>query len=64
VLGEPQSHVLAHLSRYSKPADDAPSTVMLSKTDELIFMGKEQEGYANVETSKGPGWVKKVLISK
>jgi hypothetical protein len=62
VLGEPQSHVLAHLSRYSKPADDAPSTVMLSKTDELIFMGKEQE--RQCETSKGPGWVKKVLISK
>ena len=36
----------------------------LGKTDELIFMGKEQDGFVNVETSKGSGWVKKVLISK
>ena len=48
----------------SKPADDASSMVMLGKTDELIFMGKEQDGFVSVETSKGSGWVKKVLISK
>jgi hypothetical protein len=55
---------IANVKLLSKPADDAPSTVMLSKTDELIFMGKEQDGYVSVETSKGAGWVKKVLISK
>jgi len=55
---------IANVKLLSKPADDAPSTVMLGKTDELIFMGKEQDGYVNVETSKGSGWVKKVLISK
>jgi hypothetical protein len=48
----------------SKPADDAPSTVTLTKADELIFMGKEQDGFVQVETSKGAGWVKKILVTK
>jgi len=55
---------IANVKLLSKPADDAPSAVTLAKTDELIFMGKEQDGFVNVETSKGSGWVKKVLISK
>ena len=48
----------------SLPADDAPSTVTLTKGDELIFMGKEQDGFVKVETGKGPGWVKKILVTK
>lgn len=55
---------IANIKLLTKPADDAPSTVMLGKTDELIFMGQEQDGFVSVETSKGSGWVKKVLISK
>jgi hypothetical protein len=55
---------IANVKLLSKPADDAATVLMLSKTDELIFMGKEQDGFVNVETGKGAGWVKKVLISK
>jgi hypothetical protein len=55
---------IANVKLLSKPTDDAPSTVTLGKTDELIFMGKEQDGFVSVETSKGAGWVKKVLISR
>jgi hypothetical protein len=55
---------IANVKLLSKPADDAATVLMLSKTDELIFMGKEQDGFVNVETGKGSGWVKKVLISK
>jgi hypothetical protein len=55
---------IANVKLFAKPADDAPSTVTLGKTDELIFMGKEQDGFLNVETAKGAGWVKKVLISR
>ena len=36
----------------------------LARGEELIFMGKEKDGFVNVETSKGGGWVKKVLIGK
>jgi hypothetical protein len=55
---------IANVKLLSQPADDAPSTVVLGKTDEMIFMGKEQDGFVQVETSKGAGWVKKVLISR
>jgi hypothetical protein len=55
---------IANVRLLSKPAEDAPSSIALGKGDELIFMGKEQDGFVQVETSKGPGWVKKVLISR
>ena len=48
----------------AKPTDDAATVMVLAKNDELIFMGKEQDCDVNVETSKGSGWVKKVLVSK
>ena len=37
---------------------------MLGKDEELIFMGKEQDGFLNVETVKGGGWVKKILLTR
>jgi hypothetical protein len=36
----------------------------LDKQDELIFTGEEQEGYINVESGKGAGWVKKILVDR
>ncbi len=30
----------------------------------MIFMGKEQDGFLSVESSKGAGWVKKVLVTR
>jgi hypothetical protein len=30
----------------------------------LIFLGKEQDGFLHVETAKGGGWVKKVLVAR
>jgi len=36
----------------------------LAKGEELIFMGKEQDGFVQVETTKGGGWVKKVLVGQ
>ena len=48
----------------SKPSEEAAPVVTLAKGEELIFMGKEQDGYVNVESSKGAGWVKKVLVTR
>jgi hypothetical protein len=28
----------------------------------MIFLGKEQDGFVQVETGRGSGWVKKVLV--
>ena len=48
----------------AKPADDAALVGTLARGEEMIYMGKEQDGFVSVETSKGGGWVKKVLIAK
>lgn len=36
----------------------------LAKTDEMIYMGEEQNGYLRVESGSGSGWVKKILVAK
>jgi Curli production assembly/transport component CsgG len=46
------------------PSDDATIVATLGRGEELIFMGKEKDGFVSVETSKGGGWVKKILIAK
>jgi len=48
----------------AQPSDQSQAVATLTKGDELIFMGKEQDGFVNVETAQGSGWVKKVLIAK
>ena len=42
----------------------ATPVMTLAKGEELIFMGKEQDGFVGVETAKGAGWVKKVLVTR
>jgi SH3-like domain-containing protein len=48
----------------AQPSDAAQVVTTLSKADEMIYLGKEQDGYVHVETGKGGGWVKKLLIAK
>ncbi|HOY70185.1 MAG TPA: hypothetical protein PL131_10430 [Methylotenera sp.] len=38
--------------------------LQLSKTDEVIYMGEEQNGMYRVTTSEGEGWVDKLLVKK
>jgi Curli production assembly/transport component CsgG len=46
-------------------AADAGATVAtLAKGEELIYMGEEQNGFLRVESAKGGGWVKKILVAK
>ncbi|MEX0733819.1 MAG: CsgG/HfaB family protein [Steroidobacteraceae bacterium] len=46
-------------------AADAGATVaMLAKGEELIYMGEEQNGFLKIESAKGGGWVKKILVAK
>ena len=55
---------IANVKLLSKPSDESAMIVTLAKGEELIFMGKEQDGFVSVETSKGSGWVKKVLVTR
>lgn len=55
---------IANIKVHAQPSDAANAVTTLAKNDELIFMGKEQDGFVSVETSKGAGWVKKVLVTR
>lgn len=46
------------------PADAGKTVATLDKGDELIYMGEERDGWLRVESGKGGGWVKKILVSK
>jgi curli biogenesis system outer membrane secretion channel CsgG len=46
------------------PADNGAVLVQLTRNDEVIFDGKEENGYLRVTTSTGDGWVKKTLMKK
>jgi hypothetical protein len=53
---------IGNVKLFAQPSDQAASVATLAKGEELIFMGKEQDGFVSVETTKGGGWVKKILI--
>lgn len=46
------------------PADSAGELMALSRTDEVLFLGEERNGFVKVTSPKGDGWVKKVLLKK
>jgi hypothetical protein len=55
---------IANVKLLAAPSDDSSAVTTLAKTDDMIFLGKEQGGFVSVETSKGAGWVKKVLVTR
>ena len=52
---------IGNVKLFASPADGAKTVATLSKGDEMIFMGEEQNGFLKVESGSGSGWVKKVL---
>jgi hypothetical protein len=48
----------------AEPQDGARTTGTVKKTDELVFLGEEKDGYVKVQGSSAEGWVKKTLVSK
>ena len=44
--------------------DGADVIVALQKSEDLVYMGIEENGFVRVETQHGGGWVKKVLITR
>jgi len=48
----------------SKPTDAGQVVTTLGKGEEMIFLGKEEEGFLQVESGKGSGWVKKILVAR
>ena len=48
----------------AKPTDAGQVVTTLAKGEEMIFMAKEEDGFLQVESGKGSGWVKKVLVAR
>jgi Curli production assembly/transport component CsgG len=46
------------------PSDSAGELMAMSKTDEVLYLGEEKNGFMKVTSPKGDGWVKKVLLKK
>lgn len=46
------------------PADNGAVVMSLTKTDEVLFLGEERNGFVKVTSPNGDGWVKKVLLRK
>jgi hypothetical protein len=46
------------------PADNAREVATLGRADEVVVIGKEENGFVNVQGSGGSGWVKILLMNK
>lgn len=46
------------------PADGSGLVMSLSKTDEVLLLGEEQNGFVKVTSPRGDGWIKKLLLKK
>jgi hypothetical protein len=55
---------IANVKLLALPADDAKVLATLERTDELVVIGADKDGFINVQGSAAAGWVKMVLVSK
>jgi curli biogenesis system outer membrane secretion channel CsgG len=55
---------IAGVKLLGSSADAGKAVATLDKGEELIYMGVEENGYLQVESGKGGGWVKKILVTK
>ena len=46
------------------PADGSGELMSLAKTDEVLLLGEEKNGYVKVTSPSGDGWVRKVMLKK
>src|SRR5262245_57984072 len=53
---------IANVRMLIAPSDSAKPVATLSKNEEMVVLGEEKDGYINVQTGAGAGWVKKVLV--
>jgi hypothetical protein len=55
---------IANVKLLAAPAADAESLATLARSEELVVIGPEQNGYMNVQSGTAAGWVRKVLLSR
>lgn len=55
---------IANVKILASPADDAKVVGTLTKADEVVVIGKQTNGYINVQGATATGWVKVVLVAR
>jgi hypothetical protein len=55
---------IANVKLLSGPSDSAKAVATLTKGEELVVIGAEQDGFLNVQGGSAAGWVKKVLVTR
>jgi hypothetical protein len=55
---------IANVKLLAAPSDSAEPLATLSKAEELVVIGAEQNGYLNVQSGTASGWVRKVLLTR
>ena len=55
---------IANVRLMSRPSDNGETITTLSKGEEVIYMGREEDGYLSVEAANGKGWVRKVFVTR
>lgn len=53
-----------NIKLYADAQDGAKEVGSLKKSDDLVFLGQEKDGYLKVQGSNAAGWVKKALVAK
>jgi hypothetical protein len=55
---------IAGVKILAEPADGSKEIATLGRADEMVVIGKEANGFINVQGTAGAGWVKIVLVNK
>jgi len=55
---------IANVRLMAQPSDSAKVLATLAKTDELVVVGEEKDGYINVQGAAASGWIKTILVDK
>ena len=55
---------IASVKLLAEPSDAAKVVGMLGRTDELVVVGSEKNGFINVQGGAAAGWIKIVLVQK
>lgn len=55
---------IAGVKLMASPLDTAKVVATLGRGDEMVVVGEEKDGYVEVETGSGKGWVRMALVQK
>jgi SH3-like domain-containing protein len=55
---------IAGVKMYATPSETGKVVATLGRADEMVVVGEEKDGYIQVETGSGKGWVRMTLVQK